>query len=587
MLAESDVCAGWGDRSRAITVADAAAKALRSGGWKVPLAWATLRQSDLAQDDATIDEHLTEAARLIPSLSLPSLRYGYLLRLGLQMKRRGRLDEAETALREAIGVVAELGAALPDQVLRAAFRSDRLAAHDALVGLLVDRGTPADLAAACRIGDLAKAQTLVDLLTGTLGSATPHRHDGVAPDPIDELREDLSATYVALMAAEGSSRRQLVLDRAKAIERQIGLVRLRAAASVPMATETQRTPERDGIGSAATGPRLSFHITGSDVIAFVTRDGEVRARRMSKAAPHVATELDRLAAQWSRFSLGSATLLRHERALRQTTVETLARLYGLLIGPVEHLLGDLDGQVLTVVPHRRLHQVPFHALHDGSGYVAERYATTLASSTPRAMVRTPAADRDQSGVLVFGVPDAGAPRVADELHRIAEIVDDATIVVGNAATSSLLSSHLPGPTVVHIACHGIYRGDNPLFSAIKLADRWMTAAEILDLDLRGALVILSACESGRHDSDTAEPVGLAWAFLAAGASSVVVSQWLVDDAAASELMPVFYRHLISDAAPAEALRQAQLSSLSAGTHPYYWAAFTHVTSPVLTTWSQQ
>jgi len=133
--------------------------------------------------------------------------------------------------------------------------------------------------------------------------------------------------------------------------------------------------------------------------------------------------------------------------------------------------------------------------------------------------------------------------------------------------------------VLHLACHGLYRSGNPLFSALRLADRWVNAAEILDLDLGGALVTLSACESGRPSRDSAEPVGLAWAFLAAGASGVVVSQWLVDDDATSTLMTALYGHLAAGLGPAEALRQAQLRVAASSPHPYRWAPFVYVASP--------
>ena len=114
---------------------------------------------------------------------------------------------------------------------------------------------------------------------------------------------------------------------------------------------------------------------------------------------------------------------------------------------------------------------------------------------------------------------------------------------------------------------------------MRLADRWINAAEILDLDLGGALVTLSACESGRPSRDTAEPVGLAWAFLAAGASGVVVSQWLVDDDATARLMAAMYAGLAGGMAPAAALRQAQLDLAASSPHPYRWAPFVYVASP--------
>ncbi len=90
-------------------------------------------------------------------------------------------------------------------------------------------------------------------------------------------------------------------------------------------------------------------------------------------------------------------------------------------------------------------------------------------------------------------------------------------------------------------------------------------------------MVLSACESGVHGR-AAEPVGLGWAFLAAGASGVVVSQWPVDDQATLTMMAEFYRRLGAGLAPSHALRAAQLHTAEQHPHPYFWAPFSYVTS---------
>ena len=131
----------------------------------------------------------------------------------------------------------------------------------------------------------------------------------------------------------------------------------------------------------------------------------------------------------------------------------------------------------------------------------------------------------------------------------AAAVPGSRLLAGDAATSDALRQRMPGPAALHIACHGLYRSANPLFSSLRLGDRWVTSAEIMELDLDGALVALSACESGRPADDTAEPVGLAWAFLAAGASGAVVSRWIVHDDAAADLFGAFYTRLAAGVPP--------------------------------------
>jgi CHAT domain-containing protein len=113
-----------------------------------------------------------------------------------------------------------------------------------------------------------------------------------------------------------------------------------------------------------------------------------------------------------------------------------------------------------------------------------------------------------------------------------------------------------------------------MFSSLKLHDGWLTAADVMQLDLAGTLVTLSACESGRSEMFAGdEPMGLMRAFLGAGAATLVVSMWLVHDEAAARLMEKYYEWLQEGARPAQALRAAQLAIKDAYPHPYFWAPF--------------
>jgi CHAT domain-containing protein len=363
--------------------------------------------------------------------------------------------------------------------------------------------------------------------------------------------------------------------RAAELERQISALRLKRALEMP----PDGALAGPGAGDLPTAPALAYHVVDDCLIAFVLHAGEVHVRRIDGVLPAVAVELDRLAAQWSRFRVGIAFARRHEASLLATTKDSLGTLYRLLVAPVDDLLGGLGDTSLAVIPHRLLHQVPFHILHDGTGYLCERRTITLMPSITRVRAPVVPPPRPGAGALVFAVPDALAPSITAEAGALAAVMPDARVVLGGDATSGRLRAELPGPAVLHLACHGLYRPTNPLFSALRLADRWISAAEILDLDLGGALVTLSACESGRQSRDCAEPVGLAWAFLAAGASGVVVSQWLADDEATAGLMPAMYANLAEGMPPAQALRRAQLTAAAGSPHPYRWAPFVYVASP--------
>jgi CHAT domain-containing protein len=111
-------------------------------------------------------------------------------------------------------------------------------------------------------------------------------------------------------------------------------------------------------------------------------------------------------------------------------------------------------------------------------------------------------------------------------------------------------------------------------------DGLLEAWELMRMDLRADLVVLSACETARGRFGAGEGIiGLTWAMFVAGAPATVVSQWKVESASASELMLGFHRDLRAQSrkpmTKAEALRQSALKLMKnpATSHPFYWAAF--------------
>lgn len=153
--------------------------------------------------------------------------------------------------------------------------------------------------------------------------------------------------------------------------------------------------------------------------------------------------------------------------------------------------------------------------------------------------------------------------------------------LGCAATASALRESAPHADVLHIATHGLVDGRRPRLSALALTPEAPSAThgafrllDILQLPLHARLVVLSACDTARGRVLPGEGVlGLAQAFLEAGAKSVVASYWLVQDAATVHFMESFYRHLLVDRmSVAAALRRTQLE-LAAHGSSYSWAAF--------------
>jgi CHAT domain-containing protein len=229
---------------------------------------------------------------------------------------------------------------------------------------------------------------------------------------------------------------------------------------------------------------------------------------------------------------------------------------------------------LVIVPHGLLYSVPFHALFDGESYLLERFEISYAPSAKVYSLCQTRTSRGLDNVLALSVPDPLIPAVTRETQAVARSFPEAELLNDRQATLAALRAKAPGCDALHLACHGMFRSDNPMFSSLKLHDGWLTAADVLQLDLSGALVTLSACESARNEVFAGdELIGLTRAFLGAGASTLVASLWLVQDETTPELMSIWYEHLSTGVGRAAALRKAQLALKDKYPHPYYWAPF--------------
>ncbi len=273
---------------------------------------------------------------------------------------------------------------------------------------------------------------------------------------------------------------------------------------------------------------------------------------------------------------------------QQVIRRLLNKLYDLLVDPVAELLPPSPGY-LTIVPYGPLHKLPFHALHDGSHYLIEDFQVNYLPASSFLMhletyegeqhVRSTVTGVSTRPPLVFGYSENGyLQRALDEAKMLATMLDG-RCYLEEEATITRLIEQAPGSPIIHLATHGQSRLDAPNFSYVRLADGQFNALDAFDLNLEGCeLVTLSGCETGLALSGGGdEQLGLGRAFLAAGASSLVMSLWSVEDSATNELMKLFYQFLLKGESKVQALRSAQCQLLqnpsSDYIHPYFWAAF--------------
>jgi len=198
-----------------------------------------------------------------------------------------------------------------------------------------------------------------------------------------------------------------------------------------------------------------------------------------------------------------------------------------------------------------------------------------------AYCRKPVGETAQAGIVkparqvaTFGYSRRGQlPHAVEEARAIAKMWHGQAFLE-DEATLDQLHTVAPSSDVLHLAMHGDYRADNPLFSGLLFADGSLTTLDTFNLRLRASLVTLSACQTGRNAiSGGDELSGLMRGFLGAGAASLVLSLWRAEDQSTAQLMQIFYTQLLAGQSKAAALRTAQCALLRAHAHPYFWAPF--------------
>jgi CHAT domain-containing protein/Tfp pilus assembly protein PilF len=291
--------------------------------------------------------------------------------------------------------------------------------------------------------------------------------------------------------------------------------------------------------------------------------------------------LERAMCAARRFGQGGRGVRVRDAACEVVTVDEM---HERLFAPLRK---HVRNQRLIIVPHLRLHYLPFAAFRDSQTqrYLIEDYTITYAPSASALRFLREKETPVNGRALVLGAPAGVSPELPGALREALIVGAElrSPPMVGSAAKESVLYQMKGGVDLVHIAAHGFYEPDAPLFSRIALAagddsDGDLQVHEILsDLDLTGVnLVVLAACQSAvGKGSDGDDVVGLTRALLYAGTPGVISTLWDIGDNAAAALMNHFYCRLLNGDSAADALRHAQLQMLHGEyPDPRHWAAFT-------------
>ena len=271
--------------------------------------------------------------------------------------------------------------------------------------------------------------------------------------------------------------------------------------------------------------------------------------------------------------------------LHKSALETL---YETIIDPVKDLL---QGNELTFVPEGPLCLAPFPALKDPTGkFLCEslRIRVIPSLTSLKLIADCPADFHRNSGALLVGDPCVDQvglpplPAAKEEVNIIGKMLNTAPLT-GTEATKEKVLQRLSSVALVHIAAHGrmetgeIALAPNPFETSCAPTeeDYILTMKDVLSVQLRARLVVLSCCHSAQGEVKAEGVVGIARAFLGAGARSVLVSLWAVDDKATLEFMKSFYQVLLEGKSASKAVNQAMkcLRESDEFNEVKFWAPF--------------
>ena len=290
------------------------------------------------------------------------------------------------------------------------------------------------------------------------------------------------------------------------------------------------------------------------------------------------------------------------------TMDSLQPLYDAIIGPIADLC---QGDELIIVPDGPLCLAPLPALSESI-----RIRTVPSLTSLKLIMDSPDDCHSKSGSLLVGDPclekvkRRGKPMYSPlpcakrEVEMIGEILKTRALT-GSDATKKDVLERLASVSLVHIAAHGrketgeIALAPNPGWekdqrtrSKIQIPkekDYMLKMSDVQAVRLRARLVVLSCCHSGRGEVKSEGVVGIARAFLAAGARSVLVTLWAIDDEATMEFMKNFYQHLADGKSASVAVHRAMKSLRDSEKFcaAKYWAPFALIGDDVTFQFAEQ
>jgi CHAT domain-containing protein/tetratricopeptide (TPR) repeat protein len=514
-------------------------------------------------------ENLQKALEIAEQLRLSGFIYAASKRLGDLYLQTQKPEEAIPYYKKAIDNIESTRSLLESEEFRSSYFEDKRATYSGMILALLRTKNAAE---AFNYSERARARAFLDIL----GSKVQLARGGTLLERERGLQARISVLQAMMVeqgseGTEGPGLRQALEGAQKAYAEFLTEVRKenKEQASLINVEPLTLRQVQELLDPGVT--LLEYFVVRRAVLLWVV-------------------ERDRL--RFVNIPIDRSDLVAKVAALRDTVYQTNEKerlnslsqeLYRLLI---QQALPHIRGKELLIIPHDVLHYLPYQTLISGQGnYLIQDYPIYYLSSASLMQFTKEKrrASREGERALVMANPSLGDAaynlRFAErEAKEVARVYPQSAVYLRADATKRNAVSLSPNYDILHFAVHGELKEDDPLSSALLLAgeggnDGRLTVREIFPLNLKADAVVLSACETALGKiSNGDEIIGLTRAFIYAGTPSVIATLWEVNDRASYELMGEFYSHLRT-MKKSEALRQAQLKTMTEFPQPFYWAAY--------------
>lgn len=497
--------------------------------------------------------------------------------MGLVYEKQGKQDDALAAYEKAIEIIESQRSGLGGSDDRASFMELHIEVYNDIIRLLIEMGRDSD---ALQYLERSKARSFLDMIGGRkLGLKTDEEKEVVEKQI--EIEKEINSLTMKLRGGGGATRGATVeqnSEQLRAAQTRLSELLIDVKNMNPEFSSlvTVNPPDISQVESLLGGTTaiIEFLPGENGLNIWVIKEGGVTLRSNDAAEKKLAAQVQILRSKITRGSLDDGYKRQAEN------------LYDMLIAPVEDLIDGME--TLIIVPHGALHYLPFNLLMKDDEFLIDRFMLAESPSGSALVYIVDKENPDNRKLFALGDPVTTLnplPAARAEVEAIETDFPGAVAFFGADAKETLLGSKdAANADYVHIASHGLFFPDKPMFSALALSadaaagrDGYLQVHEIFGLDLKAAnLVTLSACETGLSAITVGDDlVGLSRAFIYAGAPRIIVSLWSVNDVSTGELMKTMYDALKNGEAPAAALRDAQLKLKSNPefSHPFFWAPF--------------